>query len=112
MGLPHRYFHAASKDNDTYGRGMWNVLHRHDTKTGAVATRSNGATMIGEAVFAPSSDRSGEDDGYLLTYAFDAAVTNLLVLHAVDIAGEPAAVLRLPQRVPFGLHGCRAPKES
>ncbi len=110
-GRPHRYFHAASKEG-AYGRGMWNVLRRYDTKTGTVTTRSNGATMIGEAVFAPSRDGGGEDDGYLLTYAFDGELTNLLVLHAADIAGEPAAVLRLPQRVPFGLHGCWVPNES
>jgi carotenoid cleavage dioxygenase-like enzyme len=87
------------------------VLRRYDTKTGAVTTRSNGTTMIGEAVFAPSSKDGSEDDGYLLTYAFDGDITTLLVLHASDIAGEPAAVLRLPHRVPFGLHGCWVPTE-
>jgi carotenoid cleavage dioxygenase len=27
------------------------------------------------------------------------------VLNAADIAGDPVAVLRMPQRVPCGLHG-------
>jgi carotenoid cleavage dioxygenase len=32
-----------------------------------------------------------------------------VLLRAADIAGEPVAVLRMPQRVPFGLHGCWVP---
>jgi carotenoid cleavage dioxygenase len=62
--------------------------------------------MIGEPIFAPSMQSADENDGYVLTYAFEGEQTSLLVLHASDIAGEPAAILRLPQRVPFGLHGC------
>lgn len=62
--------------------------------------------MIGEPIFVPSSQSADEDDGYVLTYAFEPEQTSLLVLHASDIAGEPVAVLRLPQRVPCGLHGC------
>ena len=108
VGQPHRYFHAASKDGNAQGRGMWNVIRRYDTHTGAVTSRSNGATMVGEAIFVPSS-KGGEGDGYLLAYAFAGDATELLILHASDIAGEPAAVLRLPQRVPVGLHGCWVP---
>jgi len=110
-GQPHRYFHTAAKDRDL-SRGMWNLLRRFDTRTGAVTTRSNGTAMIGEAVFAPSANSDNENDGYLLSYAFDGDVTNLLVLHAADIDGEPAAVLRVPQRVPFGLHGCWVPSTA
>ena len=88
---------------------MWNLLRRFDMRTGAVTTRSNGTTMIGEAVFAPAANSGDENDGYLLSYAFDGDVTNLLILHAADISGEPAAVLGVPQRVPFGLHGCWVP---
>lgn len=109
-GQPHRYFYVAAKDGSP-GEGKWNALCRYDTRTGSVMTRACGATMIGEPVFAPSSQSADEDDGYVLTYAFEADQTRLLVLHASDIAGEPAAVLRLPQRVPCGLHGCWAADE-
>ena len=56
----------------------------------------------------PSSGTgTGADDGYLLFYMYDPAelTTDLLILRADDVAGEPAATLRMPQRVPFGLHG-------
>jgi carotenoid cleavage dioxygenase len=104
-GQPHRYFYAAAKDG-TAGPGTWNALCRYDTLTGRVTTRACGATMIGEPIFAPSTQGAEDDIGYVLTYVFEGERTSLLVLHASDIAAEPAAVLRLPQRVPFGLHGC------
>lgn len=108
MGQPNRYFHALSKDQGL-GKGLWNILRRFDRQTRAVATRSFGATSVGEAVFVPSGQDGDENHGYLLTYGFDGDVTKLFVLHASDIAGEPAAVLRFPQRVPAGLHGCWVP---
>ncbi len=109
MGQPNRYFHALSKEAGL-GRGMWNILRRFDRTTGGVAMRSFGATSVGEAVFAPSAKDGSEDEGYLLTYGFDGDVSRLFLLHASDISGEPAAVLRLPQRVPTGLHGCWVPR--
>lgn len=64
---------------------------------------------MGEAVFAPRAKGNVADEsaGYLLTYAYDSESleTRLLILAAGDIAGEPVATLRMPQRVPFGLHG-------
>jgi len=31
--------------------------------------------------------------------------SDLVVLNAAEIASEPVATVRLPQRVPFGFHG-------
>ena len=36
--------------------------------------------------------------------------SELLILNALDIAGEPAAVLKIPRRVPLGTHGCFVPE--
>lgn len=105
VGQPNRYFHALSKDS-TQGRGTWNLLRRFDRKTGNVVQRNFGQTSINEAIFAPSAGGTDENEGYLLAYAFDGDVTRLFILRASDIAAEPVAVLRLPQRVPSGLHGC------
>jgi carotenoid cleavage dioxygenase-like enzyme len=64
---------------------------------------------LGEAIFAPATgaDVYDENAGYLLTYAYDIASleTSCLILAAADVAGEPVATLRMPHRVPFGLHG-------
>jgi carotenoid cleavage dioxygenase-like enzyme len=91
--------------------GEWNEIRRYDLKTGSTVVRRTGSTKLGEAVFAPRDGSVDENDGYLLVYAYDTETlnTNLLVLHASDIAGEPAATIQLPQRVPFGLHGSWIP---
>jgi carotenoid cleavage dioxygenase len=105
IGSKHRYFHVVGKHAPIVGE--WDHLRRYDTVTGSVTTRDLGPRRLGEAIFAPGASGAGEDDGYLLAYTYDPAelTTDLLILHAGDVAGEPAATLRMPHRVPFGLHG-------
>jgi carotenoid cleavage dioxygenase-like enzyme len=45
---------------------------------------------------------AAEDQGYVVTFATDAATLQsyFLILHAGDIAGEPAAILRIPSSSP------------
>jgi hypothetical protein len=61
----------------------------------------------GEPIFVPRSASAPEGDGYIIALVYRAATntSELLILYAQDIAGEPAAVLKLPRRVPAGLHG-------
>jgi carotenoid cleavage dioxygenase len=108
-GRPHRYFHTGAKDPALPAeQGIWNTLLRYDLETGKVAVRRTGRLALGEAVFAPRpGDPPAEDAGYLLVYTCDADTleTRLLILNAADIEGEPVATLRMPRRVPLGLHG-------
>jgi len=48
-----------------------------------------------------------EDDGYVAAFLFDPATNGgaLALLHADRTEAPPAAVIRMPQRVPQGLHG-------
>lgn len=47
----------------------------------------------------------------ILSVVYDAARdgSDLYVLDATDFAGPPVAKVRLPQRVPYGLHGSWVP---
>lgn len=69
---------------------------------------------IGEAVFAPKPGRSEEEAGYVLTFATDIATmeSRFVILDAEDFGGEPVAVVKLPRRVPLGLHGHWYPAEA
>ncbi len=60
-----------------------------------------------EPIFVPRSASAPEGDGYIIALIYRAATktSELLILNARDIAGEPAAVLRMPRRVPAGFHG-------
>jgi carotenoid cleavage dioxygenase-like enzyme len=66
---------------------------------------------VGEMVFVPDSAAAGEDEGWLVGYAYDMAAdrSELLVLDATDVAAGPIARVRLPSRVPAGFHGAWVP---
>jgi carotenoid cleavage dioxygenase-like enzyme len=113
VGLPHRWFYVVSKERtgQALPPGEWNGLSRYDMQTGQVVTRRMGSLRLGEPVFVPAGSATAEDQGYVVTFATDSATLEsfFLMLNAGDIAGEPAAILRIPHRVPAGLHGCWIP---
>lgn len=63
--------------------------------------------QTGELVFVPRSDDAAEDDGWLLSFVYDATTdrSDLVVLAAQDFTGDPVATVHLPRRVPSGFHG-------
>ncbi len=94
----------------------FNTMLKVDTATGRVVRHDFGNRIAGEAVFIPrhipSHGRGGEDDGYLAIFAFDPVhrTSDLVLLDAARIEADPVAVVRLPQRVPQGLHGSWIPR--
>ena len=89
----------------------FNCMLKADTETGSVVRHDFGNRIAGEAVFVPRRDRA-EDDGYLAFFIFDPVerTSDFVLLDAANIEAEPVAVVRLPQRVPQGLHGTWIPK--
>lgn len=67
-----------------------------------------------EMVFVPRSPDADEDDGWCLSYVHDANTNtaDVVILNAQDFSGEPQAIVRLPQRVPYGFHGNWVPSEG
>ncbi len=61
----------------------------------------------GEAVFVPRANATDEDDGYLVTFVYDANTecSELIVADAQHMDTDPIARVMMPQRVPFGFHG-------
>ncbi|HEY1326808.1 MAG TPA: carotenoid oxygenase family protein [Casimicrobiaceae bacterium] len=85
----------------------FNTMMKVDTETGATIQHDFGNRIAGEAAFIPCRLNSREDDGYVATFAFDpvAGTSDFVLLDAAHLADEPVAVVRMPQRVPQGLHG-------
>ncbi|MGX1099981.1 carotenoid oxygenase family protein [Amorphus sp. MBR-141] len=85
----------------------FNAITRVDTRSGAALTHDLGERVAGEPVFIPRPGAAAEDDGYLAVFATDPAAltSDLVLLDATDPSREPVAVIRMPQRVPQGLHG-------
>ncbi|WP_042429149.1 carotenoid oxygenase family protein [Streptacidiphilus anmyonensis] len=133
VGAPHRYGYAATVPDmhDYFGpyagpaghgaadleRGpvAGHALIKHDFAHGTAQVREFGAGhYTGEPVFVPSAAADGEDDGWLLAYVHDPVrgASDLVVLSAQDVTGEPVATVHLPVRVPLGFHGSWIPDPS
>ncbi|MGH6916910.1 MAG: carotenoid oxygenase family protein, partial [Geminicoccaceae bacterium] len=101
---------------DTLGQSdpasaTFNAIAKANAETGDVVLHDFGNKLVGEAVFVPrapwSAESAAEDDGYLAVFVFDPAngTSDFVLLDAAHVDQEPVAMVRLPQRVPQGLHG-------
>ena len=93
-------------------RGTGTSLIKYDLRDGGSAIHDFGLGRIpAEPVFVPASAAAGEDEGWVLTYVYDAARngSDFMILDAADFAAKPIATVALPQRVPCGFHGSWIP---
>ena len=107
VGRPSRYLYAVADS------GADAAIVRFDGQLGTTTAYELGTDVVaGEAVFVPASgaDRA-EDDGWLVSIITrrDGSASQLLVLDATDVAGEPVAAVTLPRGVPAGFHGSWIP---
>ena len=87
---------------------------KYDRASGDRATLDLGrGRMPGEVVFVPAGSAAAEDDGYLMTYVYDAASdsSSFVVFDAATMDPEPVGRVPLP-RIPFGFHGSWIPTIS
>jgi carotenoid cleavage dioxygenase len=110
VGRPHRFGYMAVEGPDQRDERLprWTAIRRYDVERGTAETRTFGpAAGVGEPVFVPRHPGAAEDDGWVLCLAYDGErnASDFYVLDAANIAGEPAAVVRIPHRIPYGFHG-------
>jgi len=103
VGLKHRFgYMTGLASMDEFG----GQLFKYDLASGRSETwqlpKGNGA---GEPVFARAG--LGEDEGYVLTFVYDAArgASDLVIIDAQNFEKGPVARVHLPRRVPYGFHG-------
>ena len=82
-----------------------------DPRTGSTSRWTSPDLAVGELAHAPHPDSDDPDDGWWLTFATHRATGEswLLVIPAADPAAGPQARVRMPVRVPLGLHGAWLP---
>ncbi|MFJ1787035.1 carotenoid oxygenase family protein [Streptomyces anulatus] len=127
LGRPHRSIAVAAGSGRTdLLAGEYDALRWYDFGSSGgpdVPTSQNwdaGDLSVGEPAFAPvpgpgSADGSGLDaHGFWLTFATDRVdgTSWLLVTPSEDPAQGPVARIRIPVRVPLGLHGVWLPTEE
>ncbi|HEX6425320.1 MAG TPA: carotenoid oxygenase family protein [Acidimicrobiales bacterium] len=107
-GRPYRYGYTAG-----FGEGVEHgPAIKHDLANGRVEVHDYGPGRVTlEPLFVPRPGSDGEDDGWLMSYVYDAAAdrSDVVILEARDMAGDPVATVHLPVRVPFGFHGSWLP---
>ncbi|MTD55612.1 carotenoid oxygenase family protein [Amycolatopsis pithecellobii] len=101
-GRENRYAYLLDEHGDGYmGVGVckYDLLDEREA-----AYLHYGGMYGGEALFVPRKDATAEDDGYLVDLLMAEDHAELVIVDAKDM--HELARLRLPQRVPFGVHGC------
>ena len=87
------------------GAQFFNAIQKLNIQTGNTQHWEKTNYYLGEAVFVPKIDSKLEDEGVLLSIAFDAS-TNLSSLVIIDaLSMHLLAEIFLPLHLPFGLHG-------
>lgn len=109
MGRQTRYGYTAK-----FVKFESSELFKYDHAQGRTERHVHGPGRFGgEGVFVPRPNARAEDDGWLVTYVYDAAEdsSELVVIEAQDFRAPPVARVRIPGRVPHGLHGAWIPGE-
>jgi carotenoid cleavage dioxygenase-like enzyme len=110
VGQPHRYGYMMAIPEATGFEDPMSqsgALLKYDRHTGARTDFDLGRGCLpGEPVFVPAAGATNEDDGYLMTYVYDASsdTSRLIVVDAATMDPTPVATVELP-RIPFGFHG-------
>jgi carotenoid cleavage dioxygenase len=104
VGREHRFGYGAA-----FGAGVEHgpaLKHDLAARTTEVHDYGRGRVTL-EPVFVAASNDAAEDDGYVMSYVYDATTdrSDVVILHAQDFTGPPLATIHLPRRVPFGFHG-------
>jgi carotenoid cleavage dioxygenase len=109
VGRKHRFGYLAANTPDDDGNiELWSSVKKYDLARGTSVERRFGAgNGVGEPLFVPRHSEADEDDGYTLALVYNQArnASDFYILDARDIAGEPIAVVHIPNRVPYGFHG-------
>ncbi len=110
IGLKHRYGYLMSMSEAGFGDDPSTAeggILKYDRQTGKRTSIEFGRGRVpGEAVFVPSADPAGEDDGWLMTYVYDARKdsSEFVIMDAATMDNSPVASIELP-RIPSGFHG-------
>ncbi len=110
LGRKTRYGYAAKMTKSSVP--LMDGLIKYDFSSGKSQTHQFGAGCYGgEAVFVPRPGATDEDDGWLMTFVYDAGkeTSELVIVNAQDLSNTPVARVLIPQRVPFGFHGTWIP---
>ncbi len=113
LGRQTRYGYAGKMAQGSMP--LFDGLIKYDHHNGKSETHEFGQGRYGgEAVFVPFPNATSEDEGWLITFVHDTRedTSELVVVNAQDMTGEPVARVLIPQRVPYGFHAAWISEEQ
>ena len=104
-GQAYRYGYTAGTD----ALRSFGSTYKHDVTTGRTEAHDHGPGRFDgwSRVFVARENAKAEDDGWILSYVYDAErnASDVVILDAQGFMDKPVATIPLPVRVPFGFHG-------
>jgi carotenoid cleavage dioxygenase len=114
-GKSYRYGYGLELSEWETGSWQRTVLRKFTMDTGDSSANDLGADrMAGECAIAPRRGAGAEDDAWAIALVVDRRqdASELVILDAQRFHEPPVARVRLPCRVPVGLHGAWLPDED
>lgn len=108
----HQVAVGAKGENDSLPTGSFDGVLAINTETGNDSFYQSDGMALGEPCFVPSPQSPTE--GYYVTFATKLADRSsyFVILPSDDVSKGPVATVRIPQRVPMGLHGAWVPSSA
>ena len=115
IGFKNDYGYFTPLETDVESLTIGRHLLKYDLVNDKRLTHDLGENVTGgEALFVPRTANSSEDDGWVISLAYEAETdrSKLLVINSQDFESAPVAEIYAPQRVPNGAHGSWVSKEQ
>jgi len=115
IGFKNDYGYFTTLETDVESLTIGRHLLKYDLVNDKRLTHDLGENVTGgEALFVPRTANSSEDDGWVISLAYEAETdrSKLLVINSQDFESAPVAEIYAPQRVPNGAHGSWVSKEQ
>ena len=115
IGFKNDYGYFTTLETDVESLTIGRHLLKYDLVNNKRLTHDLGENVTGgEALFVPRTANSSEDDGWVISLAYEAETdrSKLLVINSQDFESAPVAEIYAPQRVPNGAHGSWVSKEK
>ena len=115
IGFKNDYGYFTTLETDVESLTIGRHLLKYDLVNNKRLTHDLGENVTGgEALFVPRTANSSEDDGWVISLAYEAETdrSKLLIINSQDFESAPVAEIYAPQRVPNGAHGSWVSKEK
>ncbi len=112
VGRDYRYLYIGAAHN-AIGNAPLQAVLKIDLQTGERQLHSFAPKgYVTEPLFIPRPQPETEDDGWviLLVYNAEHHRSDVVILDAKNIQGQPQAIIHLKHHIPYGLHGSWTPQ--